>query len=211
MSTRFILVRHGETPASLERRFAGATDVDLTDNGREQARALARRLRAVRIDVIFSSPLKRCLQTAEPITELTGRKAQIAEEIHECRFGDWENLTAAEILDSHGEALQRWLTDETICPPGGESWSQLGERVVGWFNDAAKRYENRTVLAVMHGGPILMLGRHLTGGSPEAMATLFVEPASISMLQVMDGRRRIRMWNDTTHLRDPLMDGSGLR
>lgn len=211
MSTRFILVRHGETPASIERRFAGSTDVDLTDNGREQARAIARRLRAVRIDVMFCSPLKRCLQTAEPITDLTGRKAKIAEEIHECRFGDWENLTAAEILDAHGEALQQWLTDETMCPPGGESWSQLGERVVGWFNETAKRYENRTVLAVMHGGPILWLGRLLTGNQAEAMASLFVEPASISVIQLSSGRTRIRLWNDTTHVRDPLLDGSGLR
>lgn len=208
MSTRFILVRHGETPANLERRFAGSTDVELTETGRAQARALAQRLRAVRIDVMYSSPLTRCLQTAEPITELTGRKPVIAEDIHECRFGDWENLTLAEILEGSSDAMQRWLADETVCPPGGESWQQLGERVMRWWHEAAERYENRTVLAVMHGGPILWLGRQLVGGSREAMATLFVEPASVSVIQIADGRRRIRLWNDTTHISDPLHDGA---
>lgn len=210
MSTRFILVRHGETPASLERRFAGSTDVELTDAGREQARALARRLRPVRIDVMYSSPLKRCLQTAEPITEVTGRKPVIAEEIHECRFGDWENLTLAEILESSSDEIQRWLADETVCPPGGESWQQVGERVMRWWRETAERYDGRTVLAVMHGGPILWLGRHLVGGSREAMGTLFVEPASVSVIQISGERTRIRLWNDTNHVRDPLLDGGAV-
>lgn len=206
-STRFILVRHGKTSANHERRFAGSTDVELTDEGREQARALARRLRSVRIDVIFSSPLTRCLQTAEPITEMTGRKPVVCDDIHECRFGDWENLTAEEILERSSDGLQRWLADETVAPPNGESWNQLGERVTKWWDDAAARYENRTVLAVTHGGPILWLGRHVTGGARQAMSTLFVEPASVSVIQLSAGRTRIRLWNDTTHIADPLLDG----
>lgn len=206
-STRFILVRHGKTSANHERRFAGSTDVELTGEGRDQARALARRLRPVPIDVMFSSPLTRCLQTAEPITDLSGRKPVVCDDIHECRFGDWENMTVEEILEVSSDGLQRWLADETICPPNGESWSQLGERVMKWWHQAAERYDGRTVLAVTHGGPILWLGRHVTGGASQALSTLFVEPASVSMIQVSSGRTRIRMWNDTTHIADPLLDG----
>src|SRR5947207_15225562 len=109
MTTRFILIRHGETPASLERRFAGSTDVELTDTGRTHAAALAQRLRQVRIDVIHTSPLRRCMQTAEPIAQVTGRKPVVMDEIRECNFGEWENLTLAEILESHSESMQLWL------------------------------------------------------------------------------------------------------
>lgn len=206
MSTRFILVRHGETASSVERRFAGSTDVGLTDAGLEQARALARRLRPVRIDAMFCSPLRRCLETAAPITEATGRKPVIADDIHECRFGDWENKTVAEILETWGDEFRTWLADETICPPNGESWFQLGERVKRWYEEALTRYENRTVLAVTHGGPIIQLARHVTNASRETAATFFVDVASVSVVQVADGRTRIRVWNDTSHFREPLLE-----
>jgi len=206
MSTRFILVRHGETQSSLERRFAGSTDVDLTQTGRDQVAALARRLRPVRVDVMHVSPLRRCVQTAEAITAVTGRKAEITPDIRECAFGEWENLTLAEVLESWSDDMQRWIADESVCPPGGESWHELGERVERWFADAAARYEGRTVLAVTHGGPIIWLGRFLTAAPREAMGVFMVDTASISVVQIADGRRRIRVWNDASHLRDPLLE-----
>lgn len=210
MTTRIILARHGETDSSKERRFAGATDVPLTDFGREQASALARRLRAVRIDAIHVSPLGRCRQTAEPITEVTGRKATLVDDLRECHFGDWENLTITEVLESWQEDLQRWVGDESIPPPGGECWLDLGKRVSKWWDEVTERYEGRTVLAVTHGGPILTLARQVTGAPREAMDAFLVETGSLSIIQVSNGRKRIRAWNDTTHLSDPLMDARPL-
>lgn len=210
MTTRVILVRHGETDSSRERRFAGATDVALTDYGRDQARALAQRLRPVRIDAIHVSPLGRCLQTAEPITELTGRKPTVVEDLRECHFGDWENLTIGDVMERWQEDLQRWAADESVPPPGGECWLDLNHRVAAWWEEATKRYEGRTVLAVTHGGPILSLARHVTGAPRQAMDAFLVETGSLSVMHVSNGRVRIRTWNDTTHLADPLTDGRAL-
>ncbi len=209
MTTRFIFVRHGETDSSRERRFAGATDVELSDHGREQAALLAKRLRAVRIDVMHVSPLIRCRQTAEPITEVTGRKATIVEGIRECHFGEWEDLTIAEVAEKWPDALQSWVGDDTIPPPGGECWADLGERMQTWWDGAIERYDGRTVLAVTHGGPIMALTRRLMGIPREAMDAFLVETASLSVITVDHGRRRIRAWNDTTHLGEPLMDATG--
>lgn len=210
MTTRVILVRHGETESSRERRFAGATDVELTDYGREQARALAQRLRPVRIDVMHVSPLVRCVQTSEPITEVTGRKATVVDDLRECHFGDWENLTITEVMERWQDELQRWAGDESVPPPGGECWLDLGIRLAGWWDEALKRYENRTVLAITHGGPIMTLARHVTKAPREAMDAFVVETASVSVIQVANGRTRIRAWNDTTHLSDPLTDSKQL-
>lgn len=210
MTTRFILVRHGETASSKERRFAGSTDVDLTEYGREQARALAQRLRPVRIDAIHCSPLVRCLQTTEPITEVTGRKPIVSDDIRECHFGDWENLTITEVLERWPDDLQRWAGDDTVPPTAGECWADLGERVGKWFDEASQRYEGRTVLAVTHGGPILSLARRLTGAPRQAMDAFLVETASISVVHITSSRVRIRAWNDTTHLTDPLLDSREL-
>lgn len=210
MTTRMILVRHGETESSRERRFAGATEVALNDRGREQARALARRLRAVRIDAMHVSPLGRCLETAEPITEATGRKATIVDDLRECHFGDWENLTLAQVVERWQDDLQRWAADESVPPPGGECWLDLGVRLGKWWDEATKRYEGRTVLAVTHGGPILTVARRVTKAPRETMDSFLVETGSVSVIHLSNGRTRIRAWNDTTHLTDPLMDGKPL-
>jgi ribonuclease H / adenosylcobalamin/alpha-ribazole phosphatase len=210
MTTRFILVRHGETNSSKERRFAGVTDTPLSDVGLEQAAALGKRLRAVRIDVMHVSPLQRCQQTAAAVTETTGRKATLVEDLRECHFGDWEDLTINEVLEKWPDDLQKWANDDTVPPPGGECWADLGERVERWFHAAMERYENRTVLAVTHGGAIIAIARRILGVPREAMDAFLVETGSLSMVHVNHGRKRIRLWNDITHQRDPLMETTAL-
>lgn len=207
MSTRFILVRHGETPASKERRFAGSTDVELTDAGREQAETLARRLRQVRIDAFHVSPLTRCLQTAEPVAEVTGRKPALTDELRECHFGEWEGLSAHEVRERYRSEFDAWISDDAVPPPSGESWQEVGARVGRWWRDAAERYEGRTVLAVTHGGPILWLARHVAHAPYSAMIAFEIDPCSVTLLQTRGPLWRIRLLNDTTHVRDPLLDG----
>ncbi len=206
MSTRFILVRHGETQGSIERRFTGSTDVPLTDDGHKQARALAQRLAQVRIDALHVSPLSRCQSTAAPVTEVTGRKATIVQELRECHFGVLENFSLDEALNEHGDKLADWFGGEDRCPPEGETWKAVGERLVPWFDEAAKRYENRTVLAVTHGGPILWLTRHITGAPYPAMGVFEVDPASVTVFQHRNNTWRLRLFNDTSHLSDPLLE-----
>ncbi len=207
MSTRLILVRHGETPSSVERRFAGSSDVDLTEEGHRMAQALARRLRQIRIDVMHVSPMRRCLQTAEHLTETTGRKPRIDDRIREVDFGAFEGFTSREVAERHGEEFQRWLQDDSHPPPDGESWTELGERVSAWWQEVAERYRDRTVLGVMHGGPILWLARHVLQAPYIAMVVLEIDPCSVTLLQSRGRLWRVRMLNDTTHIRDPLMDG----
>jgi len=211
MTTRFILVRHAETPGSLERRFTGSTDVELTDDGRRQAEALAKRLRPVRIDVMHVSPLVRCRQTAEPITAVTGRKATIVPELREVAFGVIENMTIGEAVEAHGDKLATWFGGEDVCPPDGETWNAVGERLKTWFADAAERYKDRTVLAVTHGGPILWLTRYLVDAPFRSMIVFEVDPASVTVFQSRSNTWRIRSFNDRAHLGEPLMESAAPR
>ncbi len=207
MSTRFIFVRHADTSGSVERRFTGSTDVPLTDDGVKHARELAKRLRPIRIDAMHVSPLVRCVQTADAITEVTGRKATLVEDLRECGFGCLENLSLEEAVEQFGgDKLAEWFGAEDCCPPDGETWIAVGERVLRWFEDAAKRYDGRSVLAVTHGGPILWLTRHITGAPYRAMGVLEIDPASITIMQLRGGTWRLRLFNDTSHLRDPLLE-----
>src|SRR5687768_13766408 len=120
MGTRLILVRHGETPASVERRFAGSTEVELTQDGRDQALAVGKRLRDIRIDALYASPMKRCVQTAAAITQTTGLKVREAPELRECHFGAWENMTITEVMSHDHETFQTWVADDSVAPPSGE-------------------------------------------------------------------------------------------
>jgi len=206
MTTRFIIVRHAETPGSLERRFTGTTDVELTPDGHRQAEELAQRLRAVRIDALHVSPLTRCQQTAAPITAITGRKATIVPELREVGFGCMENMTIAEALEQFGDKLPTWFGGEDVCPPDGETWNQVGERIKTWFAEASERYKDRTVLAVTHGGPILWLTRHLVEAPFRSMVIFEVDPASVTVFQSRNDTWRVRTFNDTTHLGDPLLE-----
>jgi probable phosphoglycerate mutase len=211
MTTRFILVRHADTPGTVERRFTGSTDVALTDEGHVHARELAKRLRTVRIDVMHVSPLLRCRQTAEPITDVTGRKPTIVDDLREFDFGVLENLSIEEAIEQHGGKLAEWLGSEEAGPPDGDTWTQVSERLQTWFDEAAERYKDRTVLAVTHGGPILTMTRKVTGAPYRAMGVFEVDPASVTVIQLRSGTWRLRLFNDVSHLRDPLLETAAPR
>lgn len=206
-TTRIILLRHGETEANRERRFAGSTDVELTSEGRTMAESAARRFRAVRIDALHVSPLLRCAQTAEEVSRVSGLKPRVVPEIRELDFGDWEMLSLEEVHERDAEGFTRWISDDAVPAPGGESWAELGARVGEWWAEVAERYEGRTVLAVTHGGVILWLARHVAQAPYQAMIAFEIDPCSITILQSRRGLWRIRSLNDTTHIRDPLLDG----
>lgn len=207
MTTRIVLVRHGETAANLQRRFAGRTDVELTESGRAQADALGERFRSVRVDALHVSPLRRCAQTAEPIVASTGLEPRVVPEIRELDFGDWEMLDLDEVRERDPDGFARWISDDAVPVPGGESWAQLGARVGEWWAEVAEQHEGQTVLGVTHGGVILWLARHVAHAPFEAMIAFEIDPSSITILQSRGPLWRIRVLNDTTHLRDPLAEG----
>jgi len=211
MSTRIILVRHAETPGSLERRFTGATDVHLTAAGLEQAAALGRRLKDVAIDAVHVSPLTRCRQTAEAVTSHTGHEAEVTDDLRECHFGILENYTLDEALSEHGNKMIEWFGNEDACPPDGETWVEVGERLNAWLVRTAQDHKDRTVLAVTHGGPVLWLTRHITGAPHSAMAVFDIDPASVTLFQQRNESWRLRLFNDTSHLADPLREHGAAR
>jgi probable phosphoglycerate mutase len=206
MSTRLILVRHGETPASIDRRFAGSTNVELTEHGHRQAADLAKRLRPIRIDGLFCSPLTRCRQTAAHIQETTGLRVREAPDMRECHFGTWEGLTAQEVAAQHPEDFQSWIGDETFAPPDGECWRDVTERAWAWWEQIATDFKDRTVCAVTHGGPIVCMLRKILQTPYMGLLVMEIDPCSVTLLQTRGNFLRVRVMNDTSHYREILRD-----
>ena len=164
--TRICLVRHGETNWNLEQRFQGQLDISLNARGRSQAATLTRELAAERFDHIYSSDLKRALQTAEPLAKARGLPIEINLLLREKRDGAWEGFTHREIKAAypreHGQYRSRRL-DFVI--PEGEGLTAFAERVTSVLTQIAQAHEGETLLIVAHAG-VLDIAYRLATGKP---------------------------------------------
>lgn len=202
--TRIILLRHGQTALSVERRYSGHGDPELSDVGLEQATAAAVRL-ADRpfggIDAIVSSPLSRARATGEFASRVLGLDVTVHEGLIETDFGDWEGLTFAEAAARDGRLHRRWLSDVDVTPPNGESFAQVGQRIARVRDDLVDQYAGQTVLAVSHVTPIKTFLRGALGVGPELLFRLHLDLASYSIVEFYpDGGSVVRLVNDTAHL-----------
>ena len=202
-ATTTLLLRHGETPLSAERRFAGRGDIPLTDAGRQQAAAAAARLSARGgIDVIVTSPLRRARRTAEAVAEATGAPLVVDDDLVETNFGAWEGLSFAEASARTPEEMTAWLGSADAAPPGGESFASAARRVLGAQDRLLAAYPERTLVLVSHVTPIKTLLCRALLAPPAALFRIHLDVASLSQVDwFADGPALVRSVNDTAHLR----------
>jgi probable phosphoglycerate mutase len=196
-----MLLRHGETPLSVEKRFSGRGDIALSERGEAQAAAAARRLAGADIDVIVSSPLRRTQQTAAAVAAELGLEVSVDDGFAETDFGDWEGATFGEINKQSPDALRAWLDDPRTPPPGGESMASTVKRVAAARDRVVSTYPEKTVLVVSHVTPIKSMLRDAIGAPIEAVYRLHLDPASLSIIDwYADRPGVVRLMNDTSHL-----------
>lgn len=214
--TTFVLLRHGETALTQERRFsggpAGTTGPALSPAGREQATRTAEALARLHgtedaVEAIVSSPLTRCLQTAQAAADLLHLPVEVEDGLRETDFGQWEGLTFSEARDAGPEAFRTWLADPGTPPPGGESFTAVAARVEETRDRLRARYPGRTVLLVTHVTPVKTLVRLALGAPPQSLHRMELAPASLSRLAYWaDGNASLRGFNDTHHLEPAAAD-----
>ncbi|WP_431889350.1 histidine phosphatase family protein [Nocardiopsis alba] len=199
--TRLALLRHGRTPLSVERRFAGRGDIPLTEEGHAQAEAAARRLAGAGIDVVVSSPLLRTRQTAGYAADLLGLPIEEDEGFVETDFGAWEGLTFGEASERDPEAVRSWLADPETGPPGGESFAEVARRVGAARDALLERHRGRRVLVVSHVTPIKIVVQQALLAPIEALYRMHLDTACVSEVDCYaDGPQVVRSLNDTSHL-----------
>lgn len=204
VATSLILLRHGETPLSAERRFSGLGDPDLTLNGLAQAAAAAEKLSRdpYRPDVIIASPRTRARQTAQAVAARTGLDYEVDEDLRETDFGAWEGHTFTEVQRRWPTELAAWLTDPDTPPPGGESFTAVAHRVERAQQRLKDTYEGRTILVVSHVTPIKTLLRLALLAPPAALYRMHLDLACLSLIEhYADGQSVVKTFNDTSHLR----------
>ncbi len=147
------MVRHGETDWNRESRFQGQSDPPLNAAGRRQARELAERLSGEPLDTVYASPLRRAYETAEIVAGRLGLEIQAVDALREVFLGAWEGLTLSEVEARFPESYRRWV-DHRDGWHDGETYDDLGQRVIAGLLEIAEAHEDGRVLAVTHGGPI---------------------------------------------------------
>jgi len=205
--TRLVLLRHGQTALSAERRYSGRGDVPLTAPGHEQAAAAAKRIAAVAgVDAttpIISSPLGRAVVTAAAVANATGGRVELLDGLLEADFGDWEGLTFAEAAERDPALHRHWRADPAVAPPGGESFDMVHRRVRRARDELIAAHGAATVVVVSHVTPIKTLLRMGLDAGPALMFRLHLDLASLSVVDFhADGAAAVRLVNDTAHL-DP--------
>jgi probable phosphoglycerate mutase len=202
MSTRVFLIRHGATILTAEDRFAGATDVELSDEGREQARRLADRLSGEEIAAVYASPLSRTVETAHIIAAPHRLEVVSRDALREISHGHWEQMTRGEVEEKFPEECAAWEEDPyTFAPAGGESGLEVTARALPLLLEIVRHHPEERVAIVSHKATIRLLLSSLLGFDPRRYRdTLDQNPAALNIIDFRDTvHARLSLFNDTSH------------
>jgi len=198
---RLLIARHGQTKHNLDHRYQGITDAPLNQTGMSQSDKLAGRLSNEQIDVIYSSDLIRCVQTAESIAKEHGLNINKDERLREISFGEWEGMSYNEIQARSPDLLEKWMADPAhVSPPNGETLIQLAVRVKSIVDEMKTQHTDQTVLIVTHGGVIRALLCLSLGTDLNRHSQFESETGSISELSFYEESVSLKLFNDTSHL-----------
>ncbi len=199
--SRLLLVRHGETELQSSLRYWGSTDVPLNALGLRQAECLRRRLETEKIDFICSSNLQRAMATAQVIATEYNLPVTACPELREIDFGKLEGLTYNEISRLYPDVARLWAEMASgLAYPGGESLTQLDERVKQFINHLDKHNEAETGLIVAHSGVLRALLCRLMGLESRQRWQIRLDLASVSIIETYNRVAILTLLNDTCHL-----------
>jgi broad specificity phosphatase PhoE len=196
------MVRHGATVLSAEDRFAGATDVALSEEGRKQTRRLAERLSGENIVAVFASPLGRTVETAQILAAPHKLEVQTRDGFREINHGRWEQMTRREVEKRFPEEAVEWEKDPyTFAPAGGESGLSVTARALPALIELVREYQGKNILVVSHKATIRLLLSSLLGFDPRRYRdALDQKPAALNIVDFRDATRaRLTLFNDTSH------------
>jgi broad specificity phosphatase PhoE len=145
--TQIILVRHGETEWNVKEVFRGRIDIELNETGLKQAQLLAKYLSDIKIDAIYSSPLKRALTTAEIMANYHKLKVEIAPSLIDFDYGEWQGLPHQEVRDEYSRLYAQWINHpDRLRMPAGESLDEVRKRAMNVVDRVIAKYEGSVVL-----------------------------------------------------------------
>jgi broad specificity phosphatase PhoE len=197
-----ILTRHGETDWNLNEVFRGRIDVELNETGIEQAELLGKYLSDLKVDFIYSSPLKRAVKTAGAIARYQNLEVNIVQNLVDFDFGEWQGLSRQEVKDRYEELYTDWIDlPEQVRIPGGECLEDVRKRATAVVSDVIERYDDGRVVLVSHRVVNKVLICALLGLDNSHFWNIRLDPCGITCFTYEKGRFILTRHNDTSHLK----------
>jgi probable phosphoglycerate mutase len=204
-STRIFMVRHGATQLSAEDRFAGAVDVELSEEGKFQAARLAERLADDHIAAVYSSPMKRTIQTASILATPHSLPVIQRDGLREIHHGHWESMRRADVETRFSDEYAAWEEDPfSFAPEGGEAGVNVIARALPVIREIVLEHRGQNVLVVSHKATLRLLISSLLGFDARGYRDrLDQSPACLNVLDFKDPvRARLMLFNDVSHYTD---------
>jgi broad specificity phosphatase PhoE len=200
--TELILARHGETAWNAENVFRGRADVDLDRVGLKQAELLGKYLSNWELEAIYSSPLRRALDTANMVARYQKVAVRVAEGLTDFDYGEWQSLPEQEVKKLYPALHNEWHSNpHKVRTPGGESLEDVRRRAVEVVDGILSR-DHRNVLLVSHRVVIKVLICYLLGLDNSCFWNIRHDVCGITTFDHVDGRFVLTRHNDTSHLRE---------
>ncbi|HHL72987.1 MAG TPA: histidine phosphatase family protein [Bacteroidetes bacterium] len=201
-TTELIVIRHGQSAWNISNRFQGHIDTELSDEGRQQAVKVAEHLAAEPIEAIYSSDLRRAMETAKPLAQKKGLPVQADTSLRERNMGIFQGLTFRDIAEKFPQEYEKFMTwDPDYLIPEGESSRQKYERTVACFQKIARENAGRTVAVFTHGGVIDALLRFILGIPLSTPRRYKNYNASINRIIIDERGWFLGTWGEILHLR----------
>lgn len=199
--TRLFIVRHGQTAWNKEKVFRGRVDIPLNEQGFKEAEAVAEAIKHEKIAFIYSSPLSRAVQTAEPTAKMNGIETVKLEGITDMNFGVWEGRRLEDVEKEDSERYRLWVEKpHELEIPNGETLFQVQTRALKTIKEITKEHPNDSVMLVSHRVVCKLLVLGLMGLGPDKFWNVQQDTACINLFTIKEGRTIMFKTNDTCHL-----------
>jgi broad specificity phosphatase PhoE len=199
--TEIILARHGQTAWNVEEVFRGRIDLELNQTGIKQAELLAKYLSGLKIEAVYTSPLKRALKTAEAIARRHKLKVEVSPGLIDCDFGQWQGLSLEEVKNKYSQLYRQWTeSPQLVKMPGGESLDEVRERALEVVNGVIAKH-NGAVVLVSHRVVNKVLFCALLGLDNSHFWNIRHDVGATTFFSYQDGRLVLLRHNDTSHLK----------
>ncbi len=202
MKTRLIIVRHAEAEGNFKRIFHGWTDSEITEKGHKQAILVAERLKNEKIDIIYSSSMKRTLQTAEYISRIKGLPVIRTDALKEINGGDWEGKKWHALPENYPKEYDTWENRMHLhVMPNGESIKEFQERLIAELELIIRENTGKSICIVTHGTAIKTLLCFFHGCSLNEILNMpWVDNTAVTMLEHDNGKFKMILEGDASHL-----------
>jgi broad specificity phosphatase PhoE len=199
---KLYLVRHAESVWNAERKVQGTCPgILLSERGREQARLLGARLKAIEAEAVYCSDAERAVETAR-LALGDGRRMTLMADLRELSLGEWEGRSIADLWKEESSRIDRWYREPTkVRVKGAEDMVSFRDRIVRTMESISEASNGGDIIIVTHGGVICAYLTHILGMSLDDLWSFSLPNASITTI-IIDFKPRLRSFGDTAHLRD---------